>query len=733
MTDTTLRAAQRLEPPPVPRGLLPRARVLRAIDDADDAVVVCLQAPGGYGKTTAVAQWVAHDPRPCVWLSVRPSAADPYWLARTLLEGLHDAGLLPDPVSLPGHVDTLTWHLNTLPAVEAALSSVGEPVIVVIDDAGAMSGSPWECLVESLAVSLGEGSTLAMTTREAVPATLWRLNARGLVRVLGPDVLAFDDDEAEQLMGVVGAAIPVTRIRDIVRETEGWPVALYLVGQSAAARSPGEPFSTTDVAGLDEYLRTDILDRLTPADARFLEQVAVLSSLDEEACDALTNATGSLARLRRLASANHLLAPQDDTFARFRMHPLLARFLVDHLHERDPQGWRSAQDTAGRVEEARGDIDGAVHHAKLAADDDRLGTLVWSHTAQQLGFGQWAAVQRWLAGLDPHRVQAHCGLALSAAWVAIQSGDIPTMNRLALAAAERAAHGEPTYRPDVDLLEAAIGAGGLEAIESATRSFIRTRPGDDRWQSLAHYLLGISLVLRDGVDEGVAALTEGYRRAEALDVPIIRAHCLAGLVDASVSRGEEDRAITYVRELRALSSTHRLDAVVTAAPMFTASTVGYMLEGRYADARHEAARALRLTALMRGVAPWHAVQARLALARVNLTLGDPERAKVLLEEARIVRGPASASPVLGRLFEETEEALSRVTTGLVGASTLTTAEVRVLQYLPTHLSFPQIAEELVVSRHTVKTQAMSSYRKLGVHTRTQAIERARRAGLLPPD
>ena len=68
----------------------------------------------------------------------------------------------------------------------------------------------------------------------------------------------------------------------------------------------------------------------------------------------------------------------------------------------------------------------------------------------------------------------------------------------------------------------------------------------------------------------------------------------------------------------------------------------------------------------------------------------------------------------------------------MGASSLTTAEVRVLQYLPTHLSFPQIADELYVSRHTVKTQALSAYRKLGVHTRTDAIERARRAGLLPP-
>jgi len=315
--------------------------------------------------------------------------------------------------------------------------------------------------------------------------------------------------------------------------------------------------------------------------------------------------------------------------------------------------------------------------------------------------------------------------------VSSQSGDIAHTNRLALQASECATNGEAPYRPDVDLLEATIGAGGIDRIEASTRGFISSRPEDDPWQSLAHYLLGVSLVLRERFDDGVEALTEGYRRAEALDVPVVRAHCLAALADVALLLGDEHRALLYIHELRALASAHGMDSVVTTAPLYTTSTMGYVVEGRYADARRESVRALRLTALMRNMAPWHAVQGRLTLARANLVLGDPGRAKVLLDEAGDARGPANASPLLDRLFEETREQLSTVETSLAGTSALTTAEVRVLQYLPTHLSFPQIAEELVVSRHTVKTQAMSAYRKLGVHTRTEAIERARRAGLLP--
>jgi len=65
-----------------------------------------------------------------------------------------------------------------------------------------------------------------------------------------------------------------------------------------------------------------------------------------------------------------------------------------------------------------------------------------------------------------------------------------------------------------------------------------------------------------------------------------------------------------------------------------------------------------------------------------------------------------------------------------GASALTTAERRILPLLGTHLSFREIAAELFVSRHTVRSQAMSVYRKLGASSRSQAVARSRELGLL---
>jgi LuxR family maltose regulon positive regulatory protein len=63
---------------------------------------------------------------------------------------------------------------------------------------------------------------------------------------------------------------------------------------------------------------------------------------------------------------------------------------------------------------------------------------------------------------------------------------------------------------------------------------------------------------------------------------------------------------------------------------------------------------------------------------------------------------------------------------------LSNAEIRVLRYLPTHLSAPEIAGELSVSTSTVKTHLRNLYAKLGVHSRAEAVGSARALGLLAP-
>ena len=92
---------------------------------------------------------------------------------------------------------------------------------------------------------------------------------------------------------------------------------------------------------------------------------------------------------------------------------------------------------------------------------------------------------------------------------------------------------------------------------------------------------------------------------------------------------------------------------------------------------------------------------------------------------RIEAGEAATIPPAGRARLANERDSSAP-----GAPALTSAELRLLPLLSTHLSFPEIAGELFLSRNTIKSQAYSIYRKLGASSRSQAVARSRELGLL---
>jgi LuxR family maltose regulon positive regulatory protein len=128
--------------------------------------------------------------------------------------------------------------------------------------------------------------------------------------------------------------------------------------------------------------------------------------------------------------------------------------------------------------------------------------------------------------------------------------------------------------------------------------------------------------------------------------------------------------------------------------------------------------------------PTLSAQTLLEMAAAYVALADTAGARAVLRDVHdIVR----QRPDLGFVASRAEELRAKcdaIHPGVPGASSLTTAELRLLPLLATHLTFPEIGERLFVSRNTVKTQAISIYQKLAVSSRSDAIEQARGCGLL---
>jgi LuxR family maltose regulon positive regulatory protein len=112
-------------------------------------------------------------------------------------------------------------------------------------------------------------------------------------------------------------------------------------------------------------------------------------------------------------------------------------------------------------------------------------------------------------------------------------------------------------------------------------------------------------------------------------------------------------------------------------------------------------------------------------------LRDPAAARPLVDEAdRIL----AVHPKLGVLCRQRDAVAAEIDTMPSAAPgrtvRLTAAELRLLPLLATHLSFREIGAHFFLSRHTVKTQAISAYRKLGASSRSEAVQRAELLGLI---
>jgi LuxR family maltose regulon positive regulatory protein len=218
----------------------------------------------------------------------------------------------------------------------------------------------------------------------------------------------------------------------------------------------------------------------------------------------------------------------------------------------------------------------------------------------------------------------------------------------------------------------------------------------------------------------------------ALGVPIIEANALAWQGMLALMADDWSWGAPLIARAGDLIQIHRLERLATSANSVTALALLQAARGSKDEARVTLSTARRLTSQVRQIAPWFAVVGPLVQARAAILLGDGALARTLCCEAKGHMTADLADTLLTDFLADTETLLRTFQAGSVSAAELTAAELRVLQFLPSRLTFQQIGEHLFLSQSTIKTHAGAIYRKLGVSSRDQAVERAQSLGLVEP-
>jgi LuxR family maltose regulon positive regulatory protein len=716
-----------------------RSRALHLLDESSSPVVV-VSAPAGSGKSILARQWASRGGRPHATVRVAIHMDDPVVLGAAMVDALETLGPpAPDTrVCLTGKEPA--FSATVLPAMSRLVQNRDEPFILVVDDVHLLQSAPAQHVLETLCEVCPTDSTIVLLTRSKAPDWLARVRATGRLAEVSSADLAFDLDEAALLLSAMGIPAHVSDTAAIVEHTEGWAVGVYLtaLGLRSGDRAPAD--GARIVKGSDrivaDYLRTQVLATLSSDERRFLTLSSVLDELDGPLCDAVLERADSASVLADLHRRIQLVIAMDRDEHRFRCHHLLLEELSADLWTFESAQVPGLHERACRWFDAHGDREAAIRHATASGDTDLAAAMIWPAVPRCVATGNLDRLHSWLAELSDAQIASNRWLSMAATWAALQQGDAVAMRRWALIADahagphwREAASSDP-YAATVAVLHALVGSGGLDDIRDLCDRAMGGLAPDDSFQAAAAFTRGIALTLQRDLPGGVASLTEAEALGGSLGVPVIEANAKSWMGLLAIAEGERERGIRLISEAAEVTRRHHLDRLATGALSTTAQALVLALVGDKSAASTTLATARRLSGLAGQIAPWFAVAGRLTQARTAILLGDGATARLLIAEAREHLTPELRASAAGDGLAEVESALALMSDRGGSASVLTTTELRVLQFLPSYLTLQQIGEHLFISQSTVKTHVLSIYRKFGVNSRADAVDRARTLGLV---
>jgi len=735
----------KLHPPPVRADWVERRRLLTLLDQAVERPMVLVAAPAGFGKTTLVTQWLAGNPtRVAAWVSLDRRDNDPMRLWTDVTMALERVGCRPRgdvAGSMAAHDGEVI--AGVLPRLLEAMADLQDDLVIVLDDFHVLQDVACHTQVEFLVEHLPPRAHLVVLTRADPGLRVAWLRAVGRLAEIRAADLAFTTEETSSLLAVEHVQVSSNSVRDLVLRTEGWPAGLYLATLSMSGRSDPDEFVREISDGnrfIGDYLTEEVLAGHTDEVREFIRTMSILDRFSAPLADFLTGATNSAALLHELERSNLFLIPLDERRSWFRFHHLFASAARSELELADPERVSRLHAAAARWFREHGHVDEAVMHSLASGSTGDAAELVQASWLSYVGSGRAATVVGWLDSLGPSSVDGDPAARVTAAWMAALSGDRSALAEH-LAGLEEFKElgplpdGTRSVESAIGMIQGVFGYGGpIEMTNGAQRALELETDGRSPYYSVAHLARGHAGYVDGDLDLAINLLAKASHNEAA--PPIIRTLALSCLSLAEAESGHQRLSRGLAEDAMQVVDAVGLHATPQASMAFTALGLAQAAAGEMTAAVTTIEQGLVLRRRNPAQGPWGALHHVLAGARVALEVGEHEAAQQLADEAaaRMDAYPRGMECMRERL-RVIEEAItattSRGTTGEpIGHEVLTDRELEILRLLQGSMSLSEIAGELFISPNTVKTHAKAVYRKLGVGSRTEAVQVARRSQLV---
>jgi LuxR family maltose regulon positive regulatory protein len=441
--------------------------------------LILVSAPAGYGKTTALCQWLDDCPCPSAWLSLDSADSDLGVFLAYLTSSIQT--VYPDACSLTSSLlrsHQMPPHEHLANTLINELADLPDGMILALDDFHTVEGEAVPKMVKSLLDQLPPKVCLAIATRQDPDLPLIRLRAGGEMIELRMADLCFALNEAHAyLEQAIGAGLSDEIVQTLEERTEGWIVGLHLAALSLRrAKDPEtfvQSFQSSGHRYVMEYLVDEVLSLQPSAIQDFLLRTSILDRFCAPLCDAMLDRRDSGTVLEDLDQANLFLVPLDFEGEWYRYHHLFQELLAHRLGAQTSGDEFASLHRKASAWLARNEfIEEAITHSLAARDMTGAAHLVEAHYRNVINRSQWTRLRRWVELLPDSIIEQRPGALLALCWCLHRAFKLEATVPVVIAAAALLETPETSAELDIDEEEQRYLLGEINGLRSQALFFL---------------------------------------------------------------------------------------------------------------------------------------------------------------------------------------------------------------------------------------------------------------------
>jgi LuxR family maltose regulon positive regulatory protein len=332
-----------------------------------DTKLTLISAQAGYGKTTALSEWVRQCDMPVAWVSLDKHDNDwtQFWscVRASITECIPSFGLAVEFLFENGPSMTLEPAIAVL---LNELNNVSNDLVIVLDDYHVIETPTIHQSMTYLLEHLPPHIHLYIASRTALTIPTTRLLAKGEFHRIHMQDLRFQLDEGmEFFRNTTDLALSKEQVTELFHQTEGWISGLQLAAISLK-QSDNINATIHQIRGqqqhISDYLLEEVFHHLPDTISAFLLETSILDRMNHSLCQAVTGQLHTQEQLEKLMHLNLFVIPLDDQRNWYRYHHLLSDFLQQILFRIDPEKWIQVHTRAANWLEEHGFDEEAMEH-----------------------------------------------------------------------------------------------------------------------------------------------------------------------------------------------------------------------------------------------------------------------------------------------------------------------------------------------------------------------------------